>query len=84
MTVKDRKGKKTQALYGMQDKLLLSVLLLIIGLRGNNLPSQKGSERNRRDLQMSSLLWHTSGRNRKAGFYKERTKYIEIVINYFY
>ena len=38
MTVKDRKGKKkTQALYGMQDKLLLSLLLLIIGLRGNNL-----------------------------------------------
>ena len=42
----------------MQDKLLLSHLLLIIGLRGIiNLPSRKESERNGRDLQMSSFLW---------------------------
>ena len=37
MTVKeDREGKKRQALHGMQYKLLLSLLLLIIGLGGNN------------------------------------------------
>ena len=41
----------------MQAKLLLSLLLLIIGLRGNNLPSRKESEQKGQDLQMSGLLW---------------------------
>ena len=66
----------------MQDELLLSLLLLIIGLRGNNSFTFSEGERGERtglaDVQFAVA---TSTRSTRAGFYKKPTKYIEIVIN---
>ena len=84
MTVKDRKGKKNASSLWHARQITSEPFVANYWIERKQFTFPEGERAEPKGLADVQFAVTTSSRNRKAGFYKERTKYIEIVINYFY